>query len=156
MTFRLVLEGGWRGDPAQILPFREWMRLNFPQARGGVVLEDLDLVVRRFDTSNETDWRMRLVEAKHNPNWAKAPHREMPWGQRFTFGPLDYAMTTALPDYYDGFWVMAYGADTVWEVGGDVALERWRYGSNKFCLVRDTSTRAVVDVDSLGDVWGLR
>lgn len=70
--------------------------------REGLTVEDLDLVLRRFDPLTHGDaGRFRLIEHKMGA-------REVSMGQKMTFGLMDMLCRLADPssDYYDGWYVL--------------------------------------------------
>lgn len=163
----------YRGPREQVLPFREAMRHWFGSARDGVVIEDLDVIIRVFDPRNGADiGSYRAVEFKMNPAWTKVGVRdrsavfvELGHAQRMTFGPLDHGLRVGLEDRYLGLWVLSYPDDAVWTVHPEpvartlfddphVAVEQWQ--ANRFGkLVRCQLTQAVLPIADLAEHWGV-
>lgn len=92
----------WRGDPAKLDPWREWIRKNIPGGPSGYVFEDLDLVARRFYTEDPIG-RFMLIEMKYaNSTLGKA--------QVSTFGLMDRLLRTGDPKRlrYFGYYLFQY------------------------------------------------
>ena len=102
------------GDKFQILPHREWIRKQLPPGRDGVVVEDLDLVLRVYGERFNTDatGKFMFVELKYGsalPGIA----------QKKTFGLIDDLLKKADPEgiRYKGYWVLQYTNEN-WDVSG--------------------------------------
>lgn len=96
-----------RPDLLQVLPERDFFRQYLPNAAAGMVVEDLDLVLRTFGPNFDMSdiGRFRLVELKHGS-------AGLTGGQIRTFGLIDRLLTLADPEreFYDGFYVVQYTA----------------------------------------------
>lgn len=88
----------WRGYGEE-LPLRWFIRERCPGPDDGLIVEDLDLVLRSTITSSVG--KFRLVEHKHG----SAPIKT---AQAMTFGLMDALFRVADPggDYYDGWYVL--------------------------------------------------
>lgn len=98
-------------DELQVLPFREWIRENLPHGRSGVVVEDLDLVIRLYGEHHGTDatGKFMLIELKFGnatPGYA----------QERTFGLMDSLLRQADPERrrYLGYFIVNYD-NTDWD-----------------------------------------
>lgn len=88
----------WRGYGEE-LPLRWFIRERCPGPADGLIVEDLDLVLRSTVTSDVG--RFRLVEHKYGA----AP---LGTSKKMTFGLMDALLRVADPagDYYDGWYVL--------------------------------------------------
>lgn len=81
-------------DKLQVLPFREWMRLNLPNGKQGMVVEDLDVVPLLFgglvNRSYNEHGKFMLVEIK-------SPGFGMTYAQKRLFGMMDTLLRFADP-----------------------------------------------------------
>lgn len=97
-TFRLA-------DELQVLPFREWMRRNLPNGSAGVVVEDLDLVIRLYGEQHGTDGigKFFLVELKFG-------NAKPGYAQERTFGLIHDLLRAADPrkERYLGYHLVNY------------------------------------------------
>ena len=95
----------------QVLPFREWMRKNLPSGSQGMVIEDLDLVIRVYGTNFGSDavGKFMLIELKFKKSWIGQ-------AQKRTFGQIDRLLRKADPDAkrYMGYFVVQYD-DEDWD-----------------------------------------
>jgi hypothetical protein len=100
-------EHTWRGDPNLIDPRREYLREHMPNGRDGLVIQDVDLVLRRHGPKFMSDdiGTVRLVELKEAIGSFGA-------AQRRTFGLLDDICKGH--QRYDGFYVI-WSATRHWE-----------------------------------------
>lgn len=100
----------WRGNIAQILPFREYLRHHLPE--NGLVLTDLDLVCRTYGAQNDTDQigRFCLIELKYGA-------AQMSRGQENTFALMTRLLRQADPkrERFLGFYLVQY-SDENWEI----------------------------------------
>ena len=97
-----------RPDLLQRLPWRDWIRDEMPAGPEGWVAEDLDLIVRRY-TSSDPVGRFMLVELKYGEaGLGKA--------QFMTFGLMDGLLRTADPQgkRYLGYYLLNY-PESEWE-----------------------------------------
>lgn len=100
----------WRGNIAQVLPFREYLRQHLPE--NGLVLTDLDLVCRTYGAQNNTDQigRFCLIELKYG----LAP---LKYGQENTFSLIAKMLRQSDPnkERFIGFFVINY-SDENWDI----------------------------------------
>ena len=92
-------------DKFQLLPFREWCREHLPPGNEGIVIEDLDLLVRHFGAEHGTDaiGRFMLCELKFDTSMIGT-------AQRRTFGLLDGLLRAGDKDgdRYLGYYIINY------------------------------------------------
>jgi hypothetical protein len=95
----------------QALAWRESMRQDLPAGTAGMVIEDLDLVLRWFGSNYNLDaiGRLRLVEMKHITSGIGR-------AQESTFGLIDMLCRAGNPERYDGFFVVQADMNAVDEV----------------------------------------
>lgn len=128
---RLLEQPRWRGG-GEKLPHREFIRRHCATPREGLVVEDLDLVLRLYGNAKGTDavGRIRLTELKYD-------NRTLEIAQRRTFGILDVALRECerTRDRYEGFWLLQpqipEPLEEFWEsVDSLIKVSRWeaRYG----------------------------
>jgi len=88
---------------------RDFIRSHCPNGRDGFIAEDLDLVLRAFGPTYQTDGRgrIRLVEIKFG-NASLGPSKRM------TFGLIDEGLRKGLGPRYDGLYVVRTESRT-WE-----------------------------------------
>jgi len=98
-------------DLVQALAWRESMRQDLPPGGQGMVIEDLDLVLRWFGSKYNLDGigRLRLVEMKHITSGIGR-------AQESTFGLIDLMCRTGNPERYDGFFVVQADMNAVDEL----------------------------------------
>ena len=98
-------------DILQELPFRKWMRNNLPHPKEGMVVEDLDVVLRVYGEKFNTDddGKFMLVELKKYS--AYIGH-----AQWMTYGLINRLLVSSLESYrYQGYYVVQYTVDN-WDV----------------------------------------
>lgn len=96
-------------DKLQVLPFREWLRMNMPTAHDGFVVEDLDLVIRWYGVNGfGAEGAFMFLELKF---W----NYDIGIAQKKTFGMIDRLLRIADPkkEKYKGFFVVQY-SDENW------------------------------------------
>jgi hypothetical protein len=90
-------------DIYQRLPIRDYLRTALPEGSQGMVVEDLDLVIRHYGNSYRLDGkgRLMLVEQKHPPAWIE-------YAQEKTFGLIHQLIRAGDPDKkrYLGYYVL--------------------------------------------------
>lgn len=93
-------------DKFQVLPLRDYLRgEKFPSGKGGLVVEDLDLVLLRFGPlvgrDYDADGKIAIVESK-NKGYT------LPYAQIRTFRLLDKLLRSGDPkgEHYAGFYVL--------------------------------------------------
>lgn len=90
-------------DKLQQLPYRDYLRENFPSGADGYVVEDLDVVLRTYGTRFRSDdtGRVMLIELKYHPHWIGP-------AQQRTFGLIHQLMRKGDPDRerYLGYYVV--------------------------------------------------
>lgn len=95
-------------DKLQVLPYREWLRHNMPNAGYGFVVEDLDLVVRWFGQNYGFDstGAFMLIELKHG-------NSDLGIAQTKLWGLIDGMLRKADPEYkrYFGFYLIQYSCE---------------------------------------------
>lgn len=98
----MASEHTWRGDPAKLNPWREWIRKNIPGGSSGYVFEDLDLVTRRFYPEDSTG-RFMLIEMKYADS-------KLGRAQIWTFGLIDRLLRIGDPKRlrYLGYYLLQY------------------------------------------------
>jgi hypothetical protein len=98
-------------DKIQRLKFRDWFRENMPSGSNGFVVEDLDLVVRWYGRSFDTDadGKFILVELKFG-------NSTIGIAQQKTFGLIDKLLRLTDPEKkrYLGYFVIQY-SDEDWD-----------------------------------------
>jgi hypothetical protein len=92
-------------DKVPVLPYREWARENLPHSRDGMVVEDIDMILRTWGPNHNTGpfGKIRLLEIKHGNNWPTA-------GQMLTFKGIDELLRRADPtgEVYQGFYIVKH------------------------------------------------
>lgn len=92
-------------DLYQVLPWRDWMRENLPGGGAGMVVEDMDIVLRRYGPLANwcRDGTISFIEVKTFSSF-------MGRAQEMTFGLIDRLMRKADPDekYYKGYYVIRW------------------------------------------------
>jgi len=98
-------------DKFQVLPFRDWLRTNLPNGSNGMVVEDLDLVVRCYGPmyGKDGDGMFMLVENKFGM-------ATLGVAQVKTFGLIDRLLRQADPEArrYRGYYLVQYDCEE-WE-----------------------------------------
>jgi len=98
-------------DKVQILPFREWIRLNCPNGKSGLVVEDLDLVPLLFGPMIGRHYndhgQFMLCEVKNSGYGLQYPQRRL-------FGMMDCLLRFSDPDlqHYLGFFLIWWDYST--------------------------------------------
>lgn len=96
-------------DKLQVLPYREWIRDNLPTGKAGMVVEDLDLVIRVYGHGYGTDeeGKFMLCELKHGLN------TQMNHAQIKTFKLVDSILAAGDPNgtRYVGHFLVNYSAE---------------------------------------------
>ena len=92
-------------DKFQQLQFRDWIREKLPSGSAGVVVEDLDLVMRVYGYDRDTDaiGKFALIELKHGLNCLRR-------AQRNTFKLIDSLLRQGDPsaERYLGYFLLNY------------------------------------------------
>jgi len=98
-------------DLVQALAWRESMRQDLPPGNKGMVIEDLDLVLRWFGSNYNLDGigRLRLVEMKHITSGIGR-------AQESTFGLIDLMCRNGNAERYDGFFVVLADMNAVYDM----------------------------------------
>jgi hypothetical protein len=88
------------------LPLRELMRREWPNGSHGLIVEDVDIVVRAFGRNYRTDNVGRFAEFEHKyvPDLT-GPAPQLGWAQSRTFGQR--ARLFAKSTEYVGSWIIA-------------------------------------------------
>ena len=111
-------------DKTPVLAYREWCRKNLPNSANGVVLEDIDLIVRLWGPNYLTGpfGKIRFLEIKHGNAWPGI-------GQMLTFKGIDEIMRRGDPDglVYGGFffvqhWTEDWSGDR-FEINSQLSLD---------------------------------
>jgi hypothetical protein len=108
----------WRGADEQRLPYRDSIRVELPQPHEGLVVTDLDLVLRCYGPRYATDdvGLLRLVEVKSHG-------ARLTNGQRRTFGLLDDLCRASGSPRYCGAFVVTTDHDD-WSLADRFAITR--------------------------------
>lgn len=132
----------WNGHAGQReRDLNRFIRAECITAQQGLVVEDVDLVLRRYDPQVLGDrGRFRLVENKK----VTSP---MPYGQLKTFRLIDELLRAANSDRYDGFYLVE--TPDPWDDAGpfyvnDVPLDRFEFTA--WCEFAD-------DAPSIAPCW---
>jgi len=104
-------------DKYQVLEWREWMREKLPNGRGGMVVEDLDLVPLLFGTlinrPYDADGKFMFVEIK-------TAIGKMGYAQQRVFSLIHRLLRKADPqqDFYIGFYLVRWNGKFPESVNG--------------------------------------
>lgn len=99
-------------------PVRDLMRNEFPTGGQGMVIEDLDMIMRVYGHEFGTDQKGRFAMLEF-----KLGMREMDDAQRNSFSLIDESVRTGCnADRYEGFWLINFTTDD----RGDVRFLRAR------------------------------
>jgi len=103
-------------DKVQVLPWRDWMRVNCPTPGQGLVVEDLDLVVLRY---GPLEGRPRDADGKFLFMEVKCKGASVGYAQQRVFGLIDRLLKKADPNgaFYIGYFVLHWFDDYV-AIGG--------------------------------------
>lgn len=97
---------------------RDMMRNEFPTGAQGMVVEDLDMIMRVYGPEFDTDQKGRFAMLEF-----KFGMREMDDAQRNTFSVIDESVRTGCnANRYEGFWLINFATDD----SGDVRFLRAR------------------------------
>lgn len=92
-------------DKTPVLAYREWARANLPHSSEGVVVDDMDMIVRTWGPSYNTGafGKFRLIEIKYASAWPTI-------GQMITFKGIDELLRRGDPGRhtYLGFYVVQH------------------------------------------------
>jgi len=120
-----------RPDLYQQLPWRDWARENLPTGGEGMVLEDLDLVVRRYGSLANGDplGKISLVEIKTGGS-------VLGRSKAMTFGVMDAILRKGDPDgeHYEGYYMLRWNPP-FYTINDDVELDE--EGLRSFFLGED-------------------
>lgn len=92
------------GDKVQQLPLRDFIRDHCLTPHQGLIVEDLDLIIRRYTIEDEFG-RFRLIEHKQS---TQKLYSNLKGGQVMTFGLVDAMLRIADPDLvrYEGLFIL--------------------------------------------------
>lgn len=126
----------WKSDPSRELPLRRWIRENAPAPARGPVVEDLDLILRRYGTCNGTDvigsfclidhkacnaYRCGCTQSLVPVERPKQARGRLGTAQENTFGLIDDMLRSSpSAERYWGFWLYESEHE-------DIELSRWHF-----------------------------